>query len=493
MRVPLEEEHILENAAIFFAALTGATSILALLVFSVRAWLVRTTSAVRNDSAPPKEVPALDVLVSLHDYAYNWFNVAKAPSAKFEPPKIRKQRWPHRGSHSRSGIPTNEEFTPDTSNTKSLGSGEKLPPDLKPLPKVSPRYLDLIESITPILPRKYLPTELIALQPQSHAPPAPLHLSALLNYPSAVAPVDIASPKQAELAIAECVALLSSTDGPSRTFGILRFLRLGCSRGVFTCAVHFVEAYCLVLVRSVHGELLANQPPALQELLVSVLGVFCWEHWHLSDILQTLAAARPPPGSRALDVLYRRYFEAWKVHPFKVSRATVMGVLCRGYLEMWTRLGPSHAKTAFPALFRVCASNCECHEHLVLLPILAEAVTAAKRPSALGFFYDILVQMVEPHIACCVEADDVLPDSILVALIMHGLEAKSMEARTSAHRLKLQIIANHGAWSRDVAPATTSTLEAVLAEQVGLAESLAHEECAPPGAWQVYGSHASFG
>lgn len=457
------QEAIIRNSLCILGLLVAVTTIFAAGVFLVREWMKRVKPhqtgvytemeafGDENIQNPPRNDVAstLSTVTNLQAYTYHWDEdnhiVPKRPGIPITTRKSSSTRKPITTNGSRNKLVREFQQSdwPVNLNLSAKGTPDRV--------KRSPHYLDMISPPgSPLMFRKRYPIEeLMDLRPLPKSEPhtVPVQLSSLLNYKSQLPLLNSISSPQLELNIAECTLLLRLVDTASKNIGLFKILHLGVSKQIYSNPVHFVESYCHGLVLSVRNTLMNAQAPDLQDLLVNVASCFCWEHWYLLSSLQklkTMVNDKQPPGAEALHRTYHGYFLPRKVEPYKLSRPSIFGLLADLCNNSLSSRPKADSTRRLAALFLGSAADTECLEYKVLVPHLADAVSRSCKASTKGFFYVVLLEMVKPHIHCCLAAQDVYShDSVLFALIKYGLEEPQNSVRERAKQLYREIGQRH--------------------------------------------------
>lgn len=512
------KEQIWWNAAYVFAFLVVTTAFLAGAVFLIRAWMVRSKPTDRNEHGTQlqelssgKQIEQFEIAESeeTRNYASLWFEGNKGHPRNV--PLVRSVHHSPIPPAISGGGGRNLHLSV---HKRSQPSGARNSLDSNPaticVKKSPPNYINVIPStLSPDHTRRkrYAPSELMALQQRlpSHSDEGPVLLSSLLRYDVVLPLVIVTSPEEAEARIAECGHFLREQDSVSRVLGLLQLVSLGASEFIYGNPTHFLESFCRQLVhvsRAIAGfdnlrEELVDPMVGVKtlrvellELLLSFVASFCWEHWHLEHIIQSLEGgigfSSATLGMETFKLSYQGFFLRWDLRPFKVNRPTIFGLFCR-FLEAGHVVQPqSSACRRLATLFIECAANTKCLEYRELFPVVAHGITSSDRGSTVAFFYDILTEITSRHLVCCLSAHDVFSlDSVLQAIIRYGLESTQNDRVRHKVANLCQIIGDRFA-------------EVSLWADSSNIGNPSHEELASPlapGAWRSYlqNTHASFG
>lgn len=413
----LDEKNVLLNAALLYAALVLVTIVIAAIVFIIRALFTRksilTTLSLPVSTQAGSGNAQVSVDPESQKYAYSWFGDKKNKIlAKFK-------------------------FTKSTNPTGSLKQyklkdwpyTEETKTELATTKKSPFRFINVIElSISPLIAekRKYSIEELFQLQPPLEKPiSGSVRISLLLQYRSPYPPLRLLSPLQSDDYVVSISHLLQAKDSVAQTLGLLRLVCLSQSRHVFANPVHFLESYCKALVKAAgEPEIFGRQCEILREGLFNSVACFCWEHWHLVSALHTMSGPTKTnsPIFAALNFTYREFFVPWSLDPFNVNRAVIFQIfLCVAQYSL-SSLPKANSTHRVATLLKECACNTECLEFRELLPILGQMIASSQKLSNKKFSYEVLAELLQPHVNCCLSAEDVYSlESILQALIRHGL------------------------------------------------------------------------
>lgn len=415
----IDERNVLLNSVLVFSASFIAVSLLAIVVFVTRACI---SGSAPNAPTPdkddyPKGQAGLNASQKSYsesqNYAYSWFGIGQ--------PDVHAERF----QVLTNSLDTTKKFKLKEWPSALLREERKMPPRAKRAPF---RFLNVVESSTsPLLAqrKKYLVEKLLELRPPPEIQmPASLRILELLHYKNPLPPLRWASPLDAEHVGDQISGFLVEGCPTAQTLGLVRLMSWGQTTRVYANPVHFTEPYCKILVLAC-GDLdrLARQSQTLQEGLTNCVACFCWEHWHLVDALRTISENNPTsPIYAALNDTNREYFAKRNSDPFNVSRPVVFDLSVGVTHCALVHFPKANSARRAAALLQECAANTKCGEFRQFLPTIGQAVASSLRPSKKAFFYDVLLNLVRPHVNCCLSAKDVYSlESILQSLIRHAL------------------------------------------------------------------------
>lgn len=292
---------------------------------------------------------------------------------------------------------------------------------------------------------RYLESELRRLcQPQNATSlPDQLDLLRLLKFENQLPPPQFDTTKVARMVIEELRISLLDKEDTSRALAFFQLAAIGSSQSVFDNPIYYHETFCNLLEDQVENHSLfkhSSSVDGLQMLLIDLLVCFTWCHWNYEDFFNLKGSERfpsqiendnyPYPAQKMLE-----YFRRSALEPFVMSHLSVFRLLCSVWLESSFLLPLASLKLSL--VFRTCAQQTGCYEHRQLLPLIEQSILAAENPSVKPFFYDLVAEIIEPHVDCCIDTHDVFyPHSHLQGLILQGMWiGQSSEIRAKANHV----------------------------------------------------------
>lgn len=300
-----------------------------------------------------------------------------------------------------------------------------------------PRHIDLIQKDTSVLllrPR-YTDSELRCLHlVRQFEPGATLKLTRLLQFERCFPEPRFDTVRSATYAVHEVEIALQEQCQCSKALGLFQLAAMGGSWKIYDNPIYFHEQFCSLLEQQIDTAdwlMASKSSEELQIAFMDLMVCFSWCHWNwcLEKGEICCAAAQSPDHSvaeRLHDSIPRvvDYFDRAGLKPFLFPRRAIFRLLAKLHLTTphWAPMGHSVAKVKLDSVFRVCAMNTECFEHRMLLPLVSQSVSCAENDRIKEYFYSIAVEIVSPHLNCCVEVQDVFyPKSDLQSLVLLGL------------------------------------------------------------------------
>lgn len=322
-------------------------------------------------------------------------------------------------SETDSGKPEN---SGESESAKATESGPELPK--------APRFVYSEHTLRHLGPK----------QKEAFDPDRGVRLSEILQW-NCTFPIQ--DPLSATEQLPQISRFISDSTVNTKCIGLFQLAAIGSFHAVFGNEIHFHPHFCTLMMSSVDSLLIyvaSKHVNTLQALLVDLAACVAWEHWNSGRCPKLALAAkmssepRPSAGSEALassaDMDYSASAQSLN-GPVVLDQPSVFRLLCNLYLG-----SPAMATSVRPALLlklsavlRDCASRTACLQFRALVPILGRAVTATQRGSIKAVFYDVLIELVQPHVLCCVAPQDVFsPTSEIQALVLQGLWVEQPDA-----------------------------------------------------------------
>lgn len=280
--------------------------------------------------------------------------------------------------------------------------------------------------------------------------PIEIRLSELL-IPSIVLPPSRITNKYSmdqELGLAQI--LLNDPLLSNRCLGLFRVVCAASFQDPYTNAQHFHGGLCDLLETIIDTLVIYSATstyPSLQLALLDLAFTFLWEHWNWDQGFRlavaaklardTLVSAGATAGTVTIqEATGKNNFEVDKntelaeyelnkhVEPIILLEVTVFRLFCNLYLGTPVMAKPIRNRCIFKlsGVFYCCASVTKCNLHVELSRLLEQALSSTERDSIKVFFYEVLLKVLQPHLYCCIQPDDVFSNgSIIQKLIFQGL------------------------------------------------------------------------
>lgn len=443
------EDNLIANTLYIFLLLVFVAVVLAGASFAVREYTLslkhakkappQTRGGKEDEEVEEEEVNAAEVDLGKHS-PRGWFG-------GFGGFKANSQKEKEHASSADSG----ESKSQFHENDQTLGSAFEREDDtslkcsLSPMTS-PPHLIDIIRATTsPLFGRRiYLEGELRTLHPPPPVPPpanpGPVKISSLLQFERPITAVRFSTADDADQAIFDASALMAHKNVSARSIGAFRLAAIGVTHKPYDNATHFLATFCEVIESIVDSVSIYSDTrgvPGLQKMAVDLVSSFCWEHWHWPEMApreigKPIGLKKAAPGVAKADppseIIAKLAF--WGRTPSVLSRLAIFRLLCNLYLGAPALVGLQRSGLVFKlaSVFRACASSSYCLDHRLLIPMIAQAVAAATRDSIKALLYDVLLELLRPHVDCCVAPQDVfLPSSDLQDLVLHGLGREQAE------------------------------------------------------------------
>ncbi|KAM9899962.1 hypothetical protein OXX79_005420 [Metschnikowia pulcherrima] len=244
--------------------------------------------------------------------------------------------------------------------------------------------------------------------------------------------------------------LLNDPLSSSKCLGLFRLVCAGTSSEPYTNAQHFHGGFCDIMesiIDTLDIYSSSSLIPSLQLSLLEMAFTFLWEHWNWDQGFRlamtaklardTVVSAGATAGTVTIqEAVAHDYVESGKssemveyeltkhAEPVILSEMAVFRLFCNLYLGTPVMSKSIRNRCVFKlsGVFYCCASSTKCNSHVELSRLLSQALCSTERDSIKVFFYEVLLKLLQPHLFCCIEPEDLFSNaSVIQKLIFQGL------------------------------------------------------------------------